>query len=116
MTEITTPDKCPLCGFEGFALPHDRVALFPGDLMILVDGKAINVTRSEMDILTLLYKRSPRLVSFESFYASLYGHLQDPPGNSNLRIHVANIRRKLKGSTLALETVRSGGYKLVLKG
>ncbi len=81
---------------------------------VRVDGRAVELTRTEFDILAALAREPGAVVERSALLASVWG-----PGYSDdhlVDVHVANLRRKL-GDTPEhprfVDTVRGVGYRLV---
>jgi DNA-binding response OmpR family regulator len=80
-----------------------------------VDGTAVNLTRTEFDILATLAREPGVVVDRPALLASVWG-----PGYNDdhlVDVHVANLRRKLGDDPehpRFVETVRGVGYRLAL--
>jgi DNA-binding response OmpR family regulator len=78
-----------------------------------VEGQAVNLTRTEFDILAALARDPGAVVDRPSLLASVWG-----PGYNDdhlVDVHVANLRRKLGDDPTQprfVETVRGVGYRL----
>ena len=78
-----------------------------------VDGQAVELTRTEFDILASLWRDPGAVVDRPTLLASVWG-----PGYNDdhlVDVHVANLRRKLGDSVERprfVETVRGVGYRL----
>jgi two-component system response regulator RegX3 len=76
---------------------------------VTVNGKAIELTRREFDLLAYMMARPGRVMT----RAQLLGAVWDYPSDIDTRtvdVHVAQLRRKL-GGACPLRTVRGVGYK-----
>jgi DNA-binding response OmpR family regulator len=100
---------------------HDRVVV--GNLMldlgrngVAVDGRWLQLTRSEFVVLASLSRQPDVVVSYNDLAEAVYGRVQDDAeARSLLRPHIARLRQKLQqaGATDAdLISVRSVGYML----
>lgn len=82
---------------------------------ITVDGRAVELTRAQFKILTLLADQPERVFSREQ----IMQHLWQSPYVGNARacdVHISNLRQKLEqdpGNPTRIVTVRDFGYKLM---
>jgi DNA-binding response OmpR family regulator len=87
----------------------------PATRIARVDGTAVNLTRTEFDILAALAREPGVVVDRPALLASVWG-----PGYSDdhlVDVHVANLRRKLGDDPERprfVETVRGVGYRLAV--
>lgn len=82
---------------------------------ITVEGKEIELTRTEFDILELLSKNRGRIFDKETIYERIWGYEKE--GNAeSITEHIRRIRKKLAAykSDEAIETVWGVGYKWTL--
>ncbi|MCB2311465.1 response regulator transcription factor [Clostridium tagluense] len=88
--------------------PHTR-KVFVGEFETVLSAK-------EFDILEYLASRSPDIVSSEDIVEHVYDEFYDP-FSSVLRVHIANLRKKLtrKGGEGLLITIKGKGYQLCEK-
>jgi DNA-binding response OmpR family regulator len=77
------------------------------------DGKEINLSATEFELLALLARHSGEVLSRETILAAVWGYEHDP-GTNILGVYIGYLRRKLTlpGSPAPIETVRSVGYRL----
>lgn len=111
----------PASGSDGESwLEHDGLRANPAMRLVVADGRTIELTRSEFDILVELLTSGRRVVS-KSHLALLLRGESDPGAYVNdndtraIEVHVANLRRKLGDSPSSprwVETVRGVGYRL----
>ena len=85
-----------------------------------VDGAAVELTRSEFDLLLAIMQGARRVISKDSLALELRGeyattgYVSDSDRRA-VEVHMANLRRKLNdpvGSPRFIETVRGVGYRL----
>ncbi len=74
------------------------------------DGVPIKLNRIQTDILKLLIKRAPSLVSRNEITATIWG--DNVPGSDALRSHIYSLRTALNTGKSRLETVHGQGYRL----
>lgn len=90
-----------------------RLRIDPNMRKAYVDGSEISLSAKEFDILEYLASRYPDVVSSEDIVEHVYDEFFDP-FSSVLRVHIANLRKKLtavSGEGL-LTTVKGKGYRL----
>jgi DNA-binding response OmpR family regulator len=101
-------------------LEHDGLRANPAMRLVIAEGRNIELTRSEFDILVELLTSGRRVVSKSQLALLLRGE-SDPSAYVNdndtraIEVHVANLRRKLGDSPSSprwVETVRGVGYRL----
>lgn len=74
-----------------------------------VDGALVPLTRREFDVMTYLAAREGDPVARDSLIQDVWG-LRFDPGSNVVDAVIASLRRKLGGSSGAIETVRGFGY------
>jgi DNA-binding response OmpR family regulator len=79
-----------------------------------VDERSLPLSRSEAELLDVLVRQSPAVVSRELLIGRLYGP-EGPPASNALDAHVSRLRRRLRlaGAGVRLLTVRGEGYQLL---
>lgn len=103
--------------------PHLQVVKFgeltidPVKRVVTVMGEMITLGRKELDILTLLARKSGDIVTRENILTTLYDNadLYDRTVDS----HMSHLRRKIRevaGQTLQISSVYGLGYRLEWKG
>ena len=83
--------------------------------VVNVDGKVVNLTRKEIEIVNLLGVRKGAVLSKMSFLNHLYGG-RDEPESKIVDVFMCKLRHKLQQAGLAgaaIETVWGQGHKLV---
>ena len=86
------------------------VVLDPGNRQVTVDGKAIEVTTLEFDILEHLMRNAGHVVSRDGLMESLYNR-KSTPFDRSIDMHVSHLRRKLEGGKPVIKTIRGVGYQ-----
>jgi two-component system response regulator ResD len=96
----------------------DHDVLLAGDVVLdrrsrtaVVDGRDVDLTSREFDLVWHLAERPGVVVSRERILERVWG-LSFPGGTRTVDVHVGQLRRKLERPTL-IRTVRGSGYKLV---
>ncbi len=78
---------------------------------VRVDGREVELTRREYDLLEYLVRHRGQVVSRDELLAAVWGFVV-PGDTRTLDVHVAQLRRKL-GAAATIRTVRGVGYKAV---
>jgi DNA-binding response OmpR family regulator len=74
---------------------------------VLADGRDIELTATEFDLLAHLLRRPGQVFSRDQLLSSVWGHTG--PGSRTVDVHVAQLRAKL-GEACPIRTVRGVGY------
>lgn len=85
------------------------------DMQILFQGKALELTMAEFDILKLLIQRKGGVVSREDFIYDSF-HIEDDSSLKNIDVMISRIRTKLSkidDSQTYIKSVRGIGYQLI---
>ncbi len=77
------------------------------------DGRSVDLTRTEFQLLELLLRNPRRVLSRSVIYERVWGY-DFGPGSNSLRVYVGYLRRKLAelGAPDLIRTVRGVGYTL----
>ena len=78
---------------------------------VSVDGRAVELTTKEFDLLAMLIENPGVVVSRDQLLDRVWG-MTYPGGTRTVDVHVAQLRRKL-GKPELIRTVRGAGYKTV---
>ncbi|MBX3606998.1 MAG: response regulator [Piscinibacter sp.] len=94
-------------GLEGQALVIRNLTLHEATMRVTVDGRPVELSRSEFDLLCLLVKRADRVLTRRTLEEQVL-----PGGLNNesnvLDVHMSNLRRKIGAGFV--RTVRGVGY------
>lgn len=85
------------------------------DMQILFQGKVLELTMAEFDILKLLIQRKGGVVSREDFIYDSF-HIEDDSSLKNIDVMISRIRTKLSkidDSQIYIKSVRGIGYQLI---
>ena len=103
------------------ALSHNGLELDEATRMVRVDGAAVELTRSEFDLMAALMHSGRRVRSKADLVLALRGesyvtdyYVTDADKRA-IEVHIANLRRKIGDSTGTprwIETVRGVGYRM----
>lgn len=87
------------------------ITLYPEDCELRVNDKKVELTKSEFEIVELLFKNRGQVFSKAQIYEFIYGYDKDGD-ESAITEHIKNVRRKLKSNGVEpIETVWGIGYK-----
>jgi DNA-binding response OmpR family regulator len=84
----------------------------PATRTLSSDGRPIVLTATEARIVELLLRRQPAVVTRRNIALHAWDEEADAVGSNTIEVHVARLRRKLKGSQARIETVRGTGYRI----
>jgi DNA-binding winged helix-turn-helix (wHTH) protein len=90
------------------------IEIRPAEFLALVDGRPLNLTARELDLLTALVLRQGRIVSREELYAAVW---EEPYRKSDrsVDVYVAKLRQKLDDALPATRFIHTHfgfGYRL----
>ena len=86
------------------------VALDPGTREVFKDGKRVEMTTLEFDILEMLMRSAGRVLSRDALMESLYNR-KATPFDRSIDMHVSHLRKKLETDRTLFKTVRGVGYQ-----
>ncbi|MBF9031734.1 hypothetical protein HKCCE3408_15140 [Rhodobacterales bacterium HKCCE3408] len=95
---------------ENAPISVGALEIWPEHKVVLNEGKRVQLSRKEMDVLTFLAERHPRTVSRRVLEQKVFG-LRNDPGTNVVAVHVHRLRKKISEKGDLLKTV-PGGYKL----
>jgi len=95
----------------GNVLTLGPLALSCAGREVRVDGREVELTAREFDLLEFLLRSAGVVVSRETLLAEVWG-FRAAPETRTVEVHVASLRRKL-GRPELVRTVRGSGYKAV---
>ena len=88
------------------------ILLDPGTREVSRNGKLVDLTTFEFDILEALMRSAGRVLSRDSLMESLYNR-KATPFDRSIDMHVSHLRRKLETGEPLIKTVRGVGYQFV---
>ena len=89
--------------------------LDPEQRQVQINGKLIELTGLEYELLHVLMRHPGRVLSRAQILAHVHGFQHNTPLDRAVDLHISNLRRKLSlalGSETPIETVRGIGYRL----
>ena len=103
----------PVAGGGPWVLRYGNLSLAPEAREVTVDGEAVRLTRTEFSILKLLMQKPRQVVTKSQLLDQLSVETPDYV-ESSLKVHVSNLRRKLReaGAGEVIESVWGIGFKL----
>lgn len=95
-----------------------RLEVRPDEYAALIDGRPIDLTRRELEILALLAARPDRIMPREELYEAVWGK---PPndGERSVDVYVSRVRSKLAEALPNTETIHTHpgiGYRFCYEG
>jgi two-component system response regulator CpxR len=94
---------------EADILEVNGVKLSPGTRQVWTDGRSVDLTTIEFDILDLIVRSAGRVVSRDELTAAIHQRPASPLDRS-LDVHVSHLRKKLARRGTMIRTVRGVGY------
>jgi len=91
------------------------LVLTPNDPSVKIGAETIALSPRERALLEMLVRRRNEVLARKDILREVFGYDFDP-GTNVVDVHVAHLRRKLRASSVKIETVRGFGYKLVAHG
>lgn len=99
----------------GARLEVNGVALDPAAREVYCEGRAIELTTIEFDILRTLMEAAGRVLSRDAIMEALYQR-KATPFDRAIDVHVSHLRRKLPGGAERIRTIRGVGYQFTRGG
>jgi DNA-binding response OmpR family regulator len=97
----------------GRELAADEPAVLdPAARRLVLDGRGVDLSRLEMDVLSHLQRRQGIAVTREELLREVWGHEWTGASSNVVEVVVSGLRRKMGDRAGALETVRGVGYRL----
>jgi two-component system response regulator CpxR len=88
------------------------IVLDPGTREVTREGKPIEVTTLEFDILEQLMRNAGHVVSRDLLMETLYNR-KATPFDRSIDMHVSHLRRKLESGRPVIKTIRGAGYQFL---
>jgi two-component system response regulator CpxR len=100
----TSPDR------PAERIEANGVKLDTGSREVCCEGRRIELTTLEFDILEVLIRSAGRVLTRDSLIKGLYGR-EPGPYDRSIDMHISNLRRKLRAGRTLIRTVRGTGYQ-----
>jgi two-component system response regulator CpxR len=97
-------------GADPRRLEVNGVVLDPGSREVLKDGRKVEMTTFEFDILEKLMRSAGRVVSRDELMESLYNR-KATPFDRAIDMHISHLRKKLETDRTLFKTIRGVGYQ-----
>jgi two-component system response regulator CpxR len=91
-------------------LEVNGITLDPGAREVFSNGKAVELTTFEFDILELLMRSAGHVLSRDALMENFYSRKATPYDRS-LDMHISHLRRKLERGESLIKTIRGVGYQ-----
>lgn len=89
-----------------------RLSLYPEMHRVLVDGRDVQLTKKEYDILSLLVTNGETVVTRERLLSQVWGYAFEGESRT-VDVHIRTLRQKLGEAGRYIETIR-GGYRFTV--
>jgi two-component system response regulator TctD len=99
----------------GKAASYGNLVWLESEGRVTIGGRPLELSPREFEVLGLLIRRAPRLVSKRALVDALAERNLDV-GDSAAEVYVSRLRRKLAGSGVEIRTLRGFGYLLAPEG
>jgi hypothetical protein len=90
----------------------ESTVLDPAARRLVLDGRGVDLSRLELDVLRHLQGREGVAVTREELLREVWGHEWTGANSNVVEAVVSGLRRKMGDRAAALETVRGVGYRL----
>ena len=94
-------------------LQAGAVRIFPAGRQVFVEGKPVELTQAEFNILLSLFKAAGSTLTRETLQAVL-GSAEESQNERVVDVHVASLRRKLGNARSIIRTVHGQGYRAMI--
>ncbi|HTX39215.1 MAG TPA: response regulator transcription factor [Bryobacteraceae bacterium] len=86
------------------------VALDPGTRQVTSNGKRVELTTFEFDILEMLMRAAGRVLSRDALMENFYNR-KATPFDRSIDMHISHLRKKLERDDDLIKTIRGVGYQ-----
>ena len=87
------------------------IVLDPANREVYSDGKSIELTTFEFDILEMLMRSAGRVLSRDALMENFYNR-KATPFDRSIDMHISHLRKKLERGDSIIKTIRGVGYQL----
>jgi DNA-binding response OmpR family regulator len=99
-------------GVDGSVLVRGTLRLDPARREVTVAERPLSLTTTEYNVVELLVRRCPAVVSRQAIAEHAWRDETEPLGSNAIDVQVSRIRAKLSGADVRIVTVRGAGYRL----
>ncbi len=100
----------PRTSEAGSRIEVNGIALDPGTREVLVQGKPVELTTFEFDILEMLMRSAGRVLSRDALMKNFYNR-EATPFDRSIDMHISHLRKKLERGENIIKTIRGIGYQ-----
>lgn len=112
---ISAVRRCPTCE-QVLPFDHDGVIINSDERTVMIGECSVRFPRTEFNVLALLWRHRPTIVSRQRIWDVLYSHREDGgPDPKIIDVWIARLRAALDGTRLHVETAYAEGYRLRIK-
>jgi DNA-binding response OmpR family regulator len=90
----------------------EPTVLDPAARQLVLDGRPVDLSRLELDVLRHLQRREGIAVTREELLREVWGHEWTGASSNVVEAVVSGLRKKMGDRAAALQTVRGVGYRL----
>jgi DNA-binding response OmpR family regulator len=90
----------------------EPTVLDPAARRLMLDGRGVDLSRLELNVLRHLQRREGIAVTREELLREVWGHQWTGANSNVVEAVISGLRRKMGDRAAALETVRGVGYRL----
>jgi two-component system response regulator CpxR len=87
------------------------IVLDPGTREVMANGKRVELTTFEFDILEMLLRSAGKVLSRDALMENFYNR-KATPFDRSIDMHISHLRRKLENGDDLIKTIRGVGYQL----
>ncbi len=97
-------------GAPAARLEVNNVTLDPGTREVFSDGRRVELTTFEFDILEMLMRSAGRVLSRDALMENFYNR-KATPFDRSIDMHISHLRKKLEHGNTLIKTIRGVGYQ-----
>jgi two-component system alkaline phosphatase synthesis response regulator PhoP len=105
-----TTDEVPKANADLAAKPNMEIAINTNLCTVVKNGKHINLSRKEFELLALLMSKPEQVFDREKIYGAIWGK-SIIVGDRTIDVHIRKLREKIGDEHI--KTLRGFGYKFV---
>jgi len=91
-------------------LEVNGIVLDPGTREVISNGKRVELTTFEFDILEMLMRSAGRVLSRDALMENMYNR-KATPFDRSIDMHISHLRKKLERGDSLIKTIRGVGYQ-----
>lgn len=94
----------------GGRIELNGIVLDPGSRDVTANGRQVELTTFEFDILEMLMRAAGRVLSRDTLMENLYNR-KATPFDRSIDMHISHLRKKLETGPTLIKTIRGVGYQ-----